>query len=330
MDAAIDEAFEGRVPRTMRRYIWLPDTKRPARLATRKRVVPRLVETEETKQGVVTRRTKVRHFIERFTDLVSRSRLHEQTETVVVCPNTEERAETRAVLEILLHQLKRDYHTRGLNVCGIYRELTTRLAEADDTSVVARLKREAWQYKEANRLSVKFFNAFNTHAVAYQAKLETEPLREMRTHRRIRGEGFTMTQTFADGARAYIIAQPILNRIPSLTGKTLGDFAHELHQLPRQEQERVRRAFNEGNSRLYARVRDGLTVELERASSGKLLYFRWAFYTGNKPEHAIHTLTREDQAAAWELLKTRSNAHVTPTLPLVEADVTNHAIASAA
>jgi len=247
-----------------------------------------------------------------------------------VCPNTEERAETRAVLEILLHQLKRDYHMRGLNVCGIYCELTARLEGATDTSIVARLKREAWQYKEANLLSIKLFNAFNTHAVAYQAKLEAEPLREMRTHRVVYGEGFMMMQTFADGARAYIIAQPILNRIPSLTGKTLGDFAHELHQLPRQEQERVRRAFSEGNPRLYARVRDGLIVELERASSGKLLYFRWAFYTGNKPEHAIHTLTREDQAAAWELLKTRSNAHVTPTLPLVEADVTNHAIASAA
>lgn len=330
LDATIDEVFGGRVARTMQRYIWLPDTKRPARLVTRERVVPRVVETEETKQGVVTRRTEVRHFIERFTALVPCSRLHEQTEMVDVCPNPEERAETRAVLEILLHQLKRDYHMRGLNVCGIYRELRARLREAADTSVVARLKREAWQYKEANLLSIKLFNAFNTHAVAYQAKLEAEPLREMRTHRVVYGEGFTMTQTFADGARDYIVAQPILNRIPSLTGKTLGDFAHELHQLPRQEQERVRRAFSEGNPRLYARVRDGLTIELERASSGKLRYFRWAFYAGNKPEHPIHTLTRADQAATWERLKARSNAHFTPTLPLVEADVTSHAIASAA
>ncbi|MDQ3687767.1 MAG: hypothetical protein M3430_19500 [Acidobacteriota bacterium] len=329
LDAAIDEAFGGRVARTMRRYIWLPDTKRPARFVTRERVVPRVVEIEETKQDVVTHRTEVRYCVESSTALVPCSRLHEQTETVDVCPSTEERGETRAVLEILLQGLKRDYHTRGLNVCGIYRELTARLAEATDTAIVARLKREAWQYKEANLLSIKLFNAFNTHALAYQAKLEAELLREMRTHRVVSGAGFTMTRTFANGARAYIVAQPILNRIPSLTGKTLGDFAHEIHQLPRQEQERVRRAFSEGNPRLYARVRDGLIVELERASGGKLRYFRWAFYAGNKPEHPIHTLTREDQAAAWELLKARSNPHITPTLPLVEADVTNHAITSA-
>ena len=133
MDATIDEAFGGRVARTMRRYIWLPDTKCPARRVTRERVVPRIVETEEVKQAVTARRTEVRHLIERSTTLVLCSRLHEQTETVDVCPNTEERAETRAVLEILLQHLKCDYHMRGLNVSEIYRELTARLSEAADT-----------------------------------------------------------------------------------------------------------------------------------------------------------------------------------------------------
>jgi|GEM_PF-2020014 len=330
MDAAIDEAFGGRVARTMRRYIWLPDTKRPARLATRERVVPRVVEFEEIKQGVTARRTEIRHFIQHSTDLIPRSRLHEQTETIEVCPNTEDRAETRAVLEILLQQLKRDYHTRGLNTSEIYRELTARLSEAADTSIVARLKREAWQYKEANFLSIKLFNAFNTHAVAYQAKLEAEPLREMRTYRVVYGEGCTMTKTFADGARAFIVAQPLLNCISSLTGKTLADFARALHALPRQEQERVRRVFSEGNPQLYARVRDGLNAEITRASHGKLRYFRWAFYAGNKPEHPIHTLTRDDQAAAWELLKTRTSTGAIPTLPLVKVASTNHLIVSAA
>ena len=330
MDAAIDVAFGGRIARTMRRYIWLPDAKRPARLVTRERVVPRVVETVETKQGVVTRRTEVRHLTECSTALIPRSRLHEQTETTEVCPNTEERSDTRAMLEILLQQLKRDYHTRGLNVSGIYRELTARLAEATDTAIVARLKREAWQYKEANRLSIKLFNAFNTHAVARQAGLESEPLCDAFSLRVVRGSGFTMTQTFADGARRFIVAQPILHMIPTLSGKTIGGFARALHDLPRQEQERVRYAFRERNERLYGRVRDGLLAELRRASSGKLRYFRWAFYAGNKPEHPIHTLTREDCAAAWELLKERSQSALSPAMPVTGTTAVTPLAASAA
>lgn len=329
LDAAIDEAFGGRTPRTIRRYVWLPDMKRPARLTTRESIVPRMVEIEETKHGVVRRRTVIRHFIKRSTALVRASRLHEQIETIDVCPNPEERAETRTVLEILLQKLKRDYHTRGLNVSGIYRELSARLEAARDTGVVARLKREAWQYKEANRLPIKLFNAFNTHAVARQARLEAEPLIEARTHRVVRGNGFTMTQTIASGECPFVVVQPILHMIPTLSGKTTNDFARAIHNLPRQEQERVRRAFLERNAPLYGRVRDGLKGELRRASAAKLRYFRWAFYAGNKPEHPIHTLTREDQAAAWELLKARSSAGATPMLPFVEADATNRAIASA-
>lgn len=296
MDAAIDEAFGGRVARTVRRYVWLPDTKNSARPVAQ----------------------------------TPRARLHEQTETIEVCPNPGERAQARAILEVLLQRLKRDYHTRGLHESAIYRELSARLAATTDTGVVARLKREAWQYKEAARFSIKLFNAFNTHAVARQAALEAEPLREARTHRVVQGRGFTMTQTFADGARQFIVAQPLLHTIPTLTGKGIADFARALHSLPRQEQERVRREFAAHNLQLYVRVRDGLLAELKRASAGKLRYFRWAFYAGNKPEHPVHILTREDQAAAWELLKARSSCPMTPQLPFVDRDEVRVATAAAA
>ena len=55
-------------------------------------------------------------------------------------------------------------------------------------------------------------------------------------------------------------------------------------------------------------MRDGLIGELGRASASKLRYFRWALFPGNKPEHPVHTLTREDQSAAWEFLKARSGS----------------------
>ncbi|PYS94468.1 MAG: hypothetical protein DMF64_00765 [Acidobacteria bacterium] len=96
--------------------------------------------------------------------------------------------------------------------------------------------------------------------------------------------------------------------IARLTGRGVTDFARALHGLPRQEQERARTSFRERKPQLYARVRDGLIGELERASASKLRYFRWALFPGNKPEHPVHTLTREDQSAAWEFLKSRSGS----------------------
>jgi hypothetical protein len=308
MDAAIDEAFGGRVARTVRRYMWLPDTKRTPLRVVRDSVVPRVVESETVKRGVTSRTKEIRHFVQRAAATLSRSRLHEQTETVDVCPNPEERSEAREVLEVLLQKLKRDYHTRGLNMSAVYRELTARLDESRDTAEVANLKREAWQHKEAGHLSFKLFTAFNTHAVARQAKLEAEPLCEERTYRIVRGEGFTMTQTIAQTPRKFILVQPVLNMIARLSGQGVADFARALHGLPRQEQERVRASFRERNPRLYARVRDGLRRELERASAQKLRYFRWALFPGNKPEHPVHTLTREDQSASWEFLKAHSES----------------------
>ena len=308
MDAAIDDAFGERVARTVRRYVWLPDTKRTPLRIVRDSVIGRIAEAEIVKRGVKSRTREIRHFVKRVAALVSRSRLHEQTETVDVCPNPEERTEAREVLEVMLQKLKRDYHTRGLNVSALYRELTARLEASRDTAEVANLKREAWQHKEAGRLSFKLFTAFNTHAIARQAKLEAEPLCEERSHRVVRGEGFTMTQTFAGCTRKFIVAQPVLNMIPRLNGRGVTDFARVLHGLPRQEQERARASFRERNPQLYARVRDGLLGELGRASASKLRYFRWALFPGNKPEHPVHTLTREDQSAAWEFLKARSES----------------------
>lgn len=330
LDARMDEAFGGRVTRTMRRLVQVPEPQRPPHRVEVESVESRVVETEETRRGETIRRREMRHFVRRQIVIILRSRLHEQIEAVEVCPNPDERAEARAVLEVLLTKLKTDNHTRGLNQSLLYRELTARLDAATDTATLAGLKKEAWSHKEAGRLPIKLFTALNTYASAHQARLDSEPLREMRSFRVVRGDGFRVTQTFADSAHEFIVAQPLLNRIPTLTGKTLNEFARSLHALPRQEQERVRRRFRDGNTRLYARVRDGLRNELERASVKKLRYFRWAFYAGNKPEHPVHTLTREDQAAAWELLKARSQsgatipaAHVTTvTTPSVPATPT--------
>lgn len=319
LDLSIDAMFHERVARTVRNFVFVPQPRLPRRRIVRNDVVSRPVLIEMTKRGITTRAQEILHTLRRVETLESASRLHEQTSTIEVCPYSVERETTRAVLEVLLDRMKADCHARGLHTSATYRQLMARLDATTDTAHVAKLKKEAWEDKEQGRLSIKLFTAFNTRASVRQAALETEPYREQRTHRIVQGAGFSMTHTYADEGRKFIVAQPLLNRIERLTGKTLNAFAAALHNLPRQEKERVRLSFRECNSPLYARVRDGLRGELLKASAGKLRYFRWAFYAGNKPEHPFHTLTREDQAAAWEMLKSlsESSAAQTPSAPLI-------------
>lgn len=240
---------------------------------------------------------RINHYAEHFT--LCNTLLHEQTFTIEVCPNPEERAEAHAILELLLTKLQADCHTRGQHTSPLYRSLFARLGEAIDTEVVARLKREAWLEKEANRLSLSLFTLFNTSADARQSYLDLVPLRETRTDE-------------TGAPHTFIVAHTLLREASAVTGRTINDFAARLNVLPRQERERVRRAVQGTNAGLYERVREGLRVEIERASPKRLGYFRWAMYPGNKPEHPVHTLTREDQAAAWALLKDRSGLACTP------------------
>ena len=209
MDLAVDEIYSDRVTRTTRHFISVPELKRPRRTLTRDTVVPRVEMVEISKRGVTTRTKQLRHFVSRETLSVTSSRLHEQTGSVEVCPNAEEREQTRAVLEVLLARLKEDYHTRGVRASAVYREMSERISAATDTTLITKLKKEAWDHKEAGRLSLKLFTALTTQASARQSSLEAEPLREMRTHIVVQGANFTMTKTFSDGSRKFIVAQPL-------------------------------------------------------------------------------------------------------------------------
>lgn len=324
LDAAIDAVYHERTFRTVRNLVSVPLPTRPSRTVYLEAIIPRTGTREIIRQGAKTLVKDVRHVVCRIATSVRGSRLHEQTGAIEVCPDASEREETRRVLEILLERLKSDCHTRGLRTNATYRDFVARIDAETDTARIAKLKKEAWEQKEQGRLSIKLFTALMTRAEVRQAKLESEPLCVERKARIVTGEGFVMTQTFSDGARKFIVVQPLINRISSLKGKSLGAFANSLNNLPRQEKERVRAAFREHNPHLYGRVRDGLRAELLKASEKKLRYFRWALYPGNKHEHPVHTLTHDDQASAWELLKTLSRistakAETAPLLAIAEA-----------
>jgi hypothetical protein len=324
LDAAVDAIYHERTLRTVRNLVCVPMPTRPRRTVYFEAIIPRVGTREIIRQGAKTVVKEVRHIMCRVAASVGQSRLHEQTGAIEVCPDAAEREETRRVLEILLERLKSNCHTRGLHTSATYRDLVARTDVETDTARIAALKKEAWQHKERGQLSIKLFTALMARAEARQATLEGKPLLVERTHRMLKGEGFVMTQTFSDGARKFIVVQPLINLIPSLTGKSLGAFAVALGNLPRQEKERVRAAFRTHNPHLYGRVRDGLRDELLKASEKKLRYFRWALYPGNKPAHPVHTLTRDDQATAWELLKILSRrdtakAGPAPLLAIAEA-----------
>ena len=46
-----------------------------------------------------------------------------------------------------------------------------------------------------------------------------------------------------------------------------------------------------------------LVAEIKSASRSKLMFLRWAMYGTNKPDHAVHALTRQERARVWEELK---------------------------
>lgn len=46
-----------------------------------------------------------------------------------------------------------------------------------------------------------------------------------------------------------------------------------------------------------------LVAEIKSASRQKLMFLRWAMYGDNKPDHAVHALTRQERARVWEELK---------------------------
>lgn len=287
-DYALEAVYAERVTRTSRQLRCLPQPAAAPRTYTRPEVVF----------------DGSNHTVRYVTQTVAATRLHEQIVVHEVCRYAAEREVTRTVLETLLARWQRDFHTRTLHRSPAYRALAHSLQTATDTAVIARLKQHAWQQKESRQLTLKQFTALMTQAETLQAALESQPWR--------------VTCETAGVTRTYRPAQPLISRIPSLKGGTLGEFAVALQALPRQEQERVRVAFQTGNPTLYARVRDGLQTEIKRATAARLRYFRWACYGQNKPAHPFHTLTQADRAEAWELLKTlsaqpdRATWHETP------------------
>jgi hypothetical protein len=242
--------------------------------------------------------------------------------TIKAYPNWAVRSYAREVLEKLLEAMKRDFHLRALSSNSLYTSLHERISNSCDTGDAIAAIKEAYQAKEAGRLSLGLFTALNTTYKLQRARLETVALTVKRQVTRtvtLNAACFANTPLFGTSfevneTRRFVITQPILARIRSLKGRDLPAFAEQLNTLPRQERDRVREAFATLNPELYVRASQGILDAIRQASMAKRGYFRFAFYEDRKvgkcnvANHVIHCLRAEDKARAWEVLKSLSAA----------------------
>jgi hypothetical protein len=218
--------------------------------------------------------------------------------TVSAYPNREERAYVREVLDKIIENMQRDFNLRSMNRSAEYRSFVEQIAEATETrSLVAAIQR-AYQSRLQGSISVKMFTALNTAYAVKRAALENTPAKAVRV---------------VDGReRTFILAVPFLSVASVIKGRDLRGLATEIHTLPAQERERVRRFLQAERPELYSRIMEGLLQIVETASQRKRMYLRFAFFedrkTGrpNEAHNMIHLLTAADKATVWENLKALS------------------------
>jgi hypothetical protein len=222
----------------------------------------------------------------------------EFTYSISVDPHRDERQYVREILDMMLENMKRDFHLRSMNRSWQYRTFARAIAAATDTQQVISTIQEAYQTRVKGTLSVKMFTALNTAYKVKRAALESEPVKALRV---INGR-----------ERTFILAVPFIALARSIRAKDLRVLATEIHTLPAQERERVRKVIQTERPDLYSRILDGLLTIVEQASQRKRMYLRFAFYedtkTGrpNEAHNMIHLLSATDKATVWQRLKALS------------------------
>ena len=242
----------------------------------------------------------------------TRTSLFEYTYTVSVYRNREERQYVREVLDILLQNMQRDFVLRSMNRSNAFRTFHNGIANASDLRTLIEVIKGAYQARLQKAINVKMFTALNTLYRCKRANLES-------TAMRITTEAGGQLRTFMPAARVIALAK-------TLKARELRTLAINIHTLPAQEQERVRKIFRQERPVEYQRIIDGLTTMIQNASQSKRLYLRFAFYvdrkTGrpNEPLNMIHLLTAADTALIWQQVKestgvdqpTRNRNHALP------------------
>jgi hypothetical protein len=202
--------------------------------------------------------------------------------------------------------MQRDFVLRSMNRSNPFRKFHNQIANASDLRTLIDVIKDAYQARLQKAINIKMFTALNTFYQCKRANFESTAVR--------------ITKKQDGHLRTFMPALPVIAMAKRIPVRKLRTLAINIHTLPTQEQERVRKLFRQERPDVYLGIVNGLTKRIHDASQSKRMYFRFAFYvdrkTGrpNEPHNMIHLLTAADTALLWRALK-ESTGVDQPTFP---------------
>jgi hypothetical protein len=240
------------------------------------------------------KRARVNRTVRRVTTIAGQRSPVEYTLTKTVYPNADEREYCRAILDILIEGMQRDFILRTINRSKLFRTFYNAIDNASDGRSLKAIIQDAYQARLAHAINIKMFTTLNTLYTVKRARLESTLLR--------------LTNDGDGRVRTLIPAVPVIELARTIPTKELRTLAIAMHTLPHQEPEKISRFLQANRPALYTAILTGLLKIVADASQRKRMYLRFAFYknpqTGrpNEPHNMIHLLTAADTEIVWKKL----------------------------
>jgi hypothetical protein len=237
---------------------------------------------------------RVNRTVRRVTTIKGQRSPVEYTLTKSVYPNADEREYCRAILDILIEAMQRDFILRTINRSKLFRTFYNAIDDASDVRSLKTIIQDAYQARVAKTINIKMFTTLNTLYTVKRARLESTLLR--------------LTNEVDGRVRTRIPAVPVIELARTIPSKDLRTLAIAMHTLPHQEPEKISRFLQANRPALYKAIVTGLLKIIEDATQKKRMYLRFAFYknpqTGppNEPHNMIHLLTAADTEIVWKRL----------------------------
>ena len=237
---------------------------------------------------------RVHRTVRRVTTIKGQRSPVEYTLTKSVYPNADEREYCRAILDILIEGMQRDFILRTINRSKLFRTFYNAIDNASDVRSLITIIQDAYQARLAHTINIKMFTTLNTLYTVKRARLESTLLR--------------LTHEVEGRVRTLIPAVPVIELARTIPTKNLRTLAIAIHTLPHHEPEKISRFLQANRPALYNAILKGLLKIVKDANQKKRMYLRFAFYknqqTGcpNEPHNMIHLLSQDDRKIVWKKL----------------------------
>ena len=240
------------------------------------------------------KRARVNRTVRRVTTIAGERSPFEYTLTKSVYPNADDREYCRAILDILIEGMQRDFILRTINRSKLFRTFYNAIDNVSDGRSLKAIIQDAYQARLAHTINIKMFTTLNTLYTVKRARLDSTLLR--------------LTDDVDGRVRTLMPAVPVIELARTIPPKKLRTLAIAMHTLPHQEPEKISRFLQANRPALYKAILIGLLKIVAEATQKKRMYLRFAFYknpqTGrpNEPHNMIHLLTAADTEIVWKKL----------------------------